>query len=88
MIIARFLLLLGDTTLPGTDGLPPAGQGTTHMQPALIGVAALAVAIVAFLGIDYYRQKRVERKEREKLTRFRQRRLAETEKKSPLQPSN
>jgi hypothetical protein len=58
------------------------------VQPALIGVAALAVAIVAFLGIDFYRQKRVERKEREKLARFRQRRLAETEKKTPLQPSD
>ena len=83
-MIARFVLLLGDATLPGTDGLPAVGQGVTHIQPALIGVAALAVAIVAFLGIDYYRQKRVERREREKLTRFRQRRLAETEKKGPL----
>jgi hypothetical protein len=87
-MIARFVLLLGEATLPGTDGLPPAGQGTTHMQPALIGVAALAVVIVAFLGIDFYRQKRVERMERDKLTRFRQRRLAETEKKTPLQPSD
>jgi hypothetical protein len=87
-MIARFVLLLGEATLPGTDGLPPAGQGTTHMQPALIGVAALAVVIVAFLGIDFYRQKRVERMERDKLTRFRQRRLAETEKKTPLLPSD
>ncbi len=85
-MIVRFVLLLGDATLPGTDAFPPAGQATTHIQPALIGVAALAVVIVAFLGIDFYRQKLVERKEREKLTRFRQRRLAETEKKTPLQP--
>jgi hypothetical protein len=55
------------------------------MQPALIGVAALAVAIIAFLGIDFFRQKRVERKEREKLARFRQRRLAETANKTQLQ---
>jgi hypothetical protein len=87
-MFVRFVLLLGAATLPGTDGLPPAGQGISHVQPALVGVAALAVAVVAFLGIDFYRQKRVERKEREKLNRFRQRRLAETEKKTPLQPKN
>lgn len=81
-MIARFVLLLGNATLPGTDGLSPAVQGTSRIQPALIGVAALAVAIVALLGIDFYRQKRVERREREKLTRFRQRRLAETANKS------
>jgi hypothetical protein len=87
-MMARFVILLGDATLPGTDALPPAGQGITHIQPALLVVAALAAAIIAFLGVDFYRQKRVERKEREKLTRFRQRRLAETEKKTPLQPTD
>ena len=76
-MIARFVFLLADAGIPGTEGLTPSGQGSTHMQPALVAVAVLAVAIVAFLGADFYRQKRGERKEREKLTRFRQRRLDE-----------
>lgn len=86
-MIATFVLLLGEATLPAVDGLSPVAQGSSRIQPALIGVAALAVVIVALLGIDFYRQKRVERKEREKLTRFRQRRLAETGGQTPVQPS-
>ena len=86
-MIERFVLLLGEATLPATDALSSGVQGTTRIQPALIAVAALAVGIVAFLGIDFYRQKRVERKEREKLMRFRQRRLAEAAREAPLHRS-
>lgn len=82
-MVARFVVLLGEVAIPGADGLAPTTQSSSHMQPALVAVAALAFGIVAFLGIDFYRQKRGERKEREKLERFRQRRLAEMNKNSP-----
>jgi hypothetical protein len=80
-MIATFFVLLGQVSLPGTDQLTSPSPSGSHMQPALVGVAFIAFAVVAFLGIDFYRQKRTERKEREKLERFRskrQREIAET----------
>jgi hypothetical protein len=80
-MIAKFSFLFADVSLPGAEQLTSPARGVSHMQPALVGVAFIAIAVVAFLGIDFYRQKRTERKEREKLERFRskrQREMAET----------
>ena len=76
-MIAKFFSLFADIPIPGTDELSSPSPSSSHMQPALVGVAVLAVGVIAFLGIDFYRQKRTERKEREKLARFRDKRLRE-----------
>ncbi len=74
-MLAQVLFLLGDVDLPGNQGLNSAAHAPGHFQPALVGVAFLAVGLVAFLGFDFFRQKRHERLEREKLERFRAKRL-------------
>jgi hypothetical protein len=73
-MIIRSVLILADVELPGVQGInapPPA----THVQPALVGLAVLALAIVGFLIYDLFRQKHNERQERAKLERFREKRL-------------
>ena len=77
-MLAYLSCLLGDVELPGGKGLNSTPQAPVHFQPALVGVAILAVGIVAFLGFDFLRQKLQERREREKLERFRAKRLQQT----------
>jgi hypothetical protein len=74
IMIIKSVLVLADVGLPGTQGLDAPRQSAAHLQPALVGLAALALAVVAFLIFDLWRQKRTERREREKLERFRQKR--------------
>jgi hypothetical protein len=76
-MIIKSVLILADVELPGTEGNAPQQTGT-HMQPALVGLAVLALAVVAFLVYDLWRQKLTERREREKLERFRQKRRDES----------
>ena len=77
-MFAPLFCLLADVELPGGKGLNSTSQAPAHFQPALVGVAILAIGIVAFLGFDFLRQKLQERREREKLERFRAKRLQQT----------
>ena len=74
----RSLLILANAELPGAPGLSAPVSRPAHFQPALVGLAVLALAIVAFLVYDLLRQKRHERREREKLEQFRRKRLEQS----------
>jgi len=74
-IFTKLHSILAEVTLPGSDGLQSPPSSPTHVQPAVVAVAVAAIGIVAFLGFDFYRQKRAERLERAKLERFREKKL-------------
>ncbi len=63
--------IIGDVELPGSQGLTAPARTAAHISPAFIGVAILALALIAFLVWDVCRQKWVERRERQRLERFR-----------------
>ncbi|HZR18297.1 MAG TPA: hypothetical protein VFE51_13475 [Verrucomicrobiae bacterium] len=77
-MIIRSVLVLADVELPGVQGLNAQPPPASHVQPALVGLAVLALAIVGFLVYDLFRQKRNERLERAKLERFREKRLRQS----------
>ena len=69
--------ILGDVELPGSGlNLGPARPNGAHIPGAFIGLAILALALIVFLVWDFCRQKRVEKRERDRLQRFRQKKLA------------
>ena len=80
----RLVAILAEVELPGSANLDVPRQSGTPMQPAFIGIAALALAVVLFLVWDVWRQKRVERRERQRLERFREQRITQTAEGSAL----
>jgi hypothetical protein len=74
--MAIILAIVAAAELPGAQDLNSAARSDPHFQPALVGLAILAVALVAFLTFDFYRQKSRERQERRKLERFREKQLS------------
>jgi hypothetical protein len=69
--------ILGDVELPGSDlSLGPARPTGAHIPAAFVGLAVFALALIVFLVWDFCRQKRVEKRERDRLQRFRQKKLA------------
>jgi hypothetical protein len=69
-------VVLGEVELP-QSGLNPGSNPPSppHFSAALLAMAVLAVAVVAFLGWDVFRQKRAEKRERRRLERFREKKL-------------
>lgn len=71
--------ILGDLDLPGNNlNLDSPRPGAWHVSSAFIALAFGALLLVGFLVWDFCRQKRVEKRERERLHRFRERKLAES----------
>lgn len=71
--------MLGDIELPGADQtLEVARPSSARIAPAFIVLALVAMALVVFLIWDFCRQKRVEKRERQRLQRFREKKMADT----------
>ena len=66
--------LLGDVELPGANMDTPSPV-VSHISPAFISLAVFALLLVGYLVWDFCRQKTVERRERQRLERFRQGKL-------------
>jgi hypothetical protein len=58
------------------DSAPPSA---THLSPAFVGLAIVALAVVAYLVWDIYRQKREERRQRQRIERFRERKFKQAQ---------
>lgn len=73
--------LLADVSLPETltqklDTAPATGL---HLSPAFVALAIGALALVAYLLWDVYRQKREEKRQRNRLERFREKKFKQVQ---------
>jgi hypothetical protein len=84
--MVRFITILAEVELPGPQALTANATHRVNGQisSAFVGVAALALAVVGFLLWDFCRQKTIERRERQRLERFREKRLKETAAENPV----
>src|SRR3569832_320095 len=71
--------ILATVEIPGSglNSAPPRAP-LSRMSPVFIILAVFAIALVAYLAWDFLRQKRVEKKERERLERFRENKMKES----------
>jgi hypothetical protein len=73
----RPLTVLADVNLPDALGqkVDSSPSTSSHFSPLFIGLAVAALALVAYLVCDIYRQKREERRQRQRLERFREKKF-------------
>jgi hypothetical protein len=68
--------MLAAAELPGVPGANPPSRITAgSVQPLFVAAAVCALGLVIFLVYDFWRQKRVERRQRQRLERFREKRF-------------
>jgi lysylphosphatidylglycerol synthetase-like protein (DUF2156 family) len=74
-------ILLADARLPDAlaQKLGTRPQNAPHFSPAFFILAAVALCVVAYLMWDVLRQKREERRQRQRLERFREKKLKEAQ---------
>jgi hypothetical protein len=73
--------LLAEVTLPQTlsQKLGPAPAAGLHLSPAFVALAIGALMIVGYLLYDVFRQKREEKRQRDRLERFREKKFKHAE---------
>jgi hypothetical protein len=76
-MILRPATTLADVALPDplTQKADVPSSSSPHLSPAFVCLAVFASLLVAYLLWDLYRQKRDERRERQRLERFREKKL-------------
>jgi len=73
--------ILADAGLPDalTQKIGAQSQNATHFSPAFVGLAIIALAVVGYLLWDVFRQKREERRQRQRIERFREQKFKQVQ---------
>jgi hypothetical protein len=79
MIMISSAAFLADVSLPDPLAQNTAPATGLHLSPAFVALAIGALALVAYLLWDVLRQKREEKRQRNRLERFREKKFKEAQ---------